>query len=286
MPEANFIQGFPLSWLIVLAGLFGLLIGSFLNACIYRLPRDINITHPRSHCPFCEKTIAWYDNIPLLSWLLLGGKCRHCKAGIPFRYPLVEIVTGLLFAASFWRLGNTPDAIKLCIFSALIVGLIFMDFEERILADEFTVGGMTFGFALSLFLPVPSFLGAIFFPSEWRESYRSLAESLVGGLLPAIVLYAIGEIYYRLRGREGLGFGDVKMIAMVGSFYNFQAALQTLMIGSLAGSLLGILFVWMTKKDTATYELPFGSFLGAAALLPPFFWPELSSGLVLPFGVR
>lgn len=286
MPEGNFIGGFPLSWLIVLAGLFGLLIGSFLNACIYRLPRDINIAHPRSHCPFCEKTIAWYDNIPLLSWLLLGAKCRHCRAPIPFRYPLVEIVTGLLFAASFWRLGNTPDALKLCIFCSLIVGLIFMDFEERILADEFTVGGMTLGFVLSMFLPMPKFLAALFLPEDWRASYRSLAESLLGGLLPAVSLYAIGEVYYRLRGREGLGFGDVKMIAMVGAFYNLQAALLTLMIGSMAGSLIGILFVVLAQKDSATYELPFGSFLGAAALIPPFLWPEISSGLVLPFGVR
>lgn len=283
MPEGNFIEGFPLSWLIFLAGCFGLLIGSFLNACIYRLPRDINIAHPRSHCPYCEKTIAWYDNIPLLSWLLLGGKCRHCQAPIPFRYPLVEIVTGLLFAASFWRMGNTPDAIKLCIFCALIVGLIFMDFEERILADEFTVGGMTFGFLLSLFIPMPQFLAAIFLPQDWRESYRSLGESLIGGLLPALALYAIGEAYYRIRGREGLGFGDVKMIAMIGAFYNLQGALQTLMIGSLVGSLLGLLFVWTTKKDSATYELPFGSFLGAAALIPPFFLPEISSRIVVPW---
>ncbi len=273
----------PLSWLIVLAGCFGLLIGSFLNACIYRLPRDISIVHPRSHCPYCEKTIAWYDNLPLVSWLVLGGKCRHCQAPISFRYPLVEIVTGILFAASFWRMGNSPDALKLCVFCALITGLVFMDFEERILADEFTVGGMILGFALSMFLPMPKFLAALVLPVEWRESYRSLAESLLGGLLPAVSLYVIGEIYYRVRGREGLGFGDVKMIAMVGAFYNLQAALLTLMIGSVAGSLLGLGFVVFTKKDAATYELPFGSFLGAAALIPPFVWPELSSGIVVPW---
>jgi leader peptidase (prepilin peptidase) / N-methyltransferase len=273
----------PPSWVIVLAGCFGLLIGSFLNACIYRLPRDISIVHPRSHCPYCEKTIAWYDNLPLLSWLMLGGKCRHCRAPISFRYPLVEIVTGLLFAASFWRMGNSPDALKLCVFCALITGLVFMDFEERILADEFTVGGMILGFALSMFLPMPKFLAALVLPAEWRESYRSLAESLLGGLLPAVSLYVIGEIYYRVRGREGLGFGDVKMIAMVGAFYNLQAALLTLMIGSVAGSLLGLGFVVFTKKDAATYELPFGSFLGAAALIPPFVWPELSSGIVVPW---
>ncbi len=219
----------------------------------------------------------------MLSYFLLGGRCRHCGAKIPWRYPLVEALTSLLFVASFWRLGATYDAIKLAIFCALLVGLMFMDFEERILADEFTVGGMIFGFAASLFLPMPKFVAALFLPTEWRESYRSLAESLLGGLLPAISLWAIGELYYRLRGREGLGFGDVKMIAMVGAFYNLQASLLTLMIGSLIGSLLGVFFIWIARKDAQTYELPFGTFLGIAALLPPFIWPEIANRLVTPW---
>jgi leader peptidase (prepilin peptidase)/N-methyltransferase len=268
---------------MAIATLFGLLIGSFLNACIYRLPRDISVVHPRSHCPFCEKTIAWYDNIPLVSYFVLGGRCRYCEAVIPLRYPMVEFLTGLLFAASVWRMGVTYDAVKLSIFCALIVGLIFMDFESRILADEFTVGGMVFGFALSMFLPMPKFLAALFLPGEWPETYRSLAESLLGGITPAFSLWAIGEIYYKLRGREGLGFGDVKMIAMVGAFYNLQAALLTLMIGSLIGSLLGVLFIWIAKKDATTYELPFGTFLGVAALLPPFVWPEVANRIVTPW---
>jgi leader peptidase (prepilin peptidase)/N-methyltransferase len=273
----------PHSWWIALAGLFGLLVGSFLNVCIYRMPRDLSVVRPRSHCPFCEKQISWYDNIPLLSFLLLRGKCRNCGAAIPWRYPVTEAVTGLLFAAALWRLGPNAEAVKLCLFSALLVGLIFMDFEERILADEFTVGGMIAGFVLSLFLPIPPFLAPFLLPFEWRDSYRSLGESLIGGLTPALALWAIGEIYYRIRGREGLGLGDVKMIAMVGAFYNLQTALLTLLLGSLAGSFLGLLFIWFTRKDSSTYELPFGSFLGIAALLPPFLWPEPGSALVVPW---
>lgn len=230
-------------WMMValLAALLGLLIGSFLNVCIFRLPRDLSVVVPRSFCPNCEKQIAWYDNVPVLSYLLLGAKCRACSAPISWRYPVVEGISAVLFFASVWKLGVSPEAAKLCVFCALMVGLIFMDLEERILADEFTVGGMTFGFLLSLFLPMPRFIGHFILPAQWKESYLSLGEGLIGGLGPAIALWGIGEIYYRLRGREGLGFGDVKMIALVGSFYGLQGALLTLILGSMAGSVFGLL---------------------------------------------
>jgi leader peptidase (prepilin peptidase)/N-methyltransferase len=268
---------------LLLAAISGLLIGSFLNVVVYRLPRDLSVVTPRSHCPYCENTIAWYDNIPLLSFLLLRAKCRRCGAPISWRYPLLEAATSLLFVASFLRLGVTVDACKLCLFCALMAALIFMDFETHILADELTVGGMIAGFVLSLFLPMPRFLSVLVLPAGWAESYRSLAESLLGGLLPGVSLWGIGWIYERLRGREGLGFGDVKMIAMIGAFYNLQAALLTLMIGSLAGSIIGLVFIAVRKKDAATYELPFGTFLGAAALVPPFVWPEVANRLVVPW---
>lgn len=272
-------------WMMVaiLAALLGLLIGSFLNVCIFRLPRDLSVVVPRSFCPNCEKQIAWYDNVPVLSYLLLGAKCRACSAPISWRYPVVEGISAALFFASVWKLGVSPEAAKLCVFCALMVGLIFMDLEERILADEFTVGGMTFGFLLSLFLPMPRFVGHFLLPAQWKESYLSLGEGLIGGLGPAIALWGIGEIYYRLRGREGLGFGDVKMIALVGSFYGLQGALLTLILGSMAGSVFGLLFIALTKKDSKTYELPFGSFLGIAALIPPFVFIESSNPLVVPW---
>ncbi len=268
---------------MLLAGLMGMLIGSFLNVCIYRLPRDLSVVHPRSFCPVCETPVAWYDNFPVLSWVLLGGKCRKCRTVISWRYPLVEALTGFLFVAAVWRQGLTPEAGKLCVFVALLVGLVFMDLEERILADELTVGGMTFGFVLSLFLPMPKFVGHFLLPVDWKESYLSLGESLIGGVGPAVALWGIGELYYRIRGREGLGFGDVKMIAMVGAFYGLQGALLTLIIGSLAGSVFGVLFIALAKKDAQTYELPFGSFLGLAALVPPFVYIEAGSGLVVPW---
>jgi leader peptidase (prepilin peptidase)/N-methyltransferase len=272
-----------LEWIALAAGLFGLLIGSFLNVCVHRMPRDLSVVKPRSFCPACGTTISWYDNIPLISYLLLGGKCRQCQANIPWRYPLVELSTGVLFSVAVFRYGIEPEALKFCIFAALIVGLIFMDFEERILADEMTLGGMVFGFALSLFLPMPHFIAHFLFPSAWREAYLSLLESLIGGLPPAIGLWLLGELYYRLRGREGLGLGDVKMIAMVGAFYGLQGAILTLMIGSLAGSVLGLAFIFLAGKDAATYELPFGSFLGVGALIAPLVFIQSGTGGVVPW---
>src|ERR1039458_9901222 len=138
----------------ILAFLFGLLIGSFLNVCIYRWPRDLSVVRPRSHCPSCEKTIAWYDNIPLLSYALLGGRCRHCRARISPRYPVVELLTGALFFVFVWRLGPSLAAVKFCLLSALLVGLTFSDLEARILPDEFTLGGMAAGLVLAWFVPV------------------------------------------------------------------------------------------------------------------------------------
>jgi len=271
-------------WLVAaLATLFGLLIGSFLNVCVYRLPRDLSVVTPRSFCIECEKTIAWYDNIPVLSYFILNAKCRYCKAPISWRYPALELLTGLLFLASVLRLGITPDAAKLCVFCALLAGLFFMDLEERILADELTIGGMIFGFILSLFLPMPKFVGHFILPHDWRESYLSLGESLIGGLGPAIVLWGIGEIYFHLRGREGLGFGDVKMIGMIGAFYGLQGALLTLIVGSLAGSVFGLIYILWAGKDAKSYELPFGSFLAIAALVPPFVYVEASGSLVVPW---
>lgn len=267
----------------LLAGLFGLLIGSFLNVCIYRWPRDLSVVQPRSHCPECETPIAWYDNVPLLSFVLLRGQCRQCKVKIPWRYPLMELGTGLLFAAAVLRLGWNLDAAKLCAFAGMMLALVVMDLETRILADEFTLGGAAAGLMVSLFVPMPRFLAHFFLPAEWKESYLSLAESLIGGFLPALVLEGIARLYLLIRGRDGLGFGDVKMIVLVGSFYGLQGSLQTLILGSLAGSLIGMLFIAITKKDASTYELPFGSFLGIAALVPPFLLPEVTGRLVVPW---
>jgi leader peptidase (prepilin peptidase) / N-methyltransferase len=231
----------------LLAALAGLLIGSFLNVCIYRMPRDLSIVTPRSFCPDCNQTIAWFDNIPLLSYAVLAGRCRRCGHHISARYPIVELLTATMFFCAFWFLGNTLAAAKFCVFSAIMVALVFSDLEERILPDEFTLGGTALGVIFAGLAPVN------------------------GGILLLIFMSAIRALYERLRHREGLGLGDVKMGAMIGAFLGIQGALLTLLIGSLLGAVVGLCYTWFTGKDASTYELPFGSFLGVAALGVGFF---------------
>lgn len=257
-----------------LAFLFGLLIGSFLNVCIYRLPRDLSVVQPRSFCPGCEKTISWYDNVPLLSYALLGAKCRRCGAAIPWRYPLVELLTGALFAAAVLQFGTTALAAKVCVFCALQVGLVFSDFEERILPDEFTLGGLLIGLVFAAAVPSEGGVLRLFLPASWGPRGWSLFESAFAAIFASGAMWLVGEVYHRVRGREGLGLGDVKMVAMIGAFLGLQGALLTLVIGSVAGSVIGLLFIWIARKDAASYELPFGSFLGAGAIVVAFLRPQ------------
>jgi leader peptidase (prepilin peptidase)/N-methyltransferase len=253
-----------------LAFFCGLLIGSFLNVCIYRWPRDLSVVRPRSHCPACEKTIAWYDNVPLLSYAVLGGKCRHCGARISARYPVVELLTGILFFAFVWIFGPTLAGLKMCVFGAILVALIFTDVEELILPDELTLGGTAAGLVFSAFVPVPESIGGFLLLILGLDSsprVQWILEAVVGAAVPAFILWLAGWLYLRIRHKEGLGLGDVKLIAMVGSFLGFGGALYTLILGSIAGSVIGYGYIRLTGKDPSSYELPFGTFLGAAALL-------------------
>jgi len=254
----------------VFAFLFGLIIGSFLNVCIYRMPRDLSVVKPRSFCPACEKQIAWYDNIPVVSYFLLGRKCRHCGARISFRYPLVELLTGVLFFLIVSPLGPTAAALKLCALCALLVGLSFADLDSLILPDEFTLGGIVIGLIFAWFVPVNDVLMRValsvagFRPNQ---HWASIAESLAAAVVPAAFLALGGWVFEKVRHKEGLGFGDVKMTAMIGAFLGLRLTLLTLILGSVAGSVIGVIYIYATKKDAATYELPFGTFLGFAGIV-------------------
>lgn len=255
----------------LVAAAFGLIIGSFLNVCIYRLPRDLSVMKPsRSFCPGCEKQIAWYDNIPVLSYFLLGRKCRHCGQPISARYPIVELLTGTLFFVIVAALGPTAVAVKLCLLCALLVGLTFTDLETLILPDEFTLGGTIVGIIFSWFVPVDDMVVRLglavagFHPSP---QWSSVAESVAGAVLPAGFLGLGGWLFEKIRHKEGLGLGDVKMMAMVGAFLGLRAALLTLVVGSIAGSVIGLIYIYSTKKDASSYELPFGAFLGFAGIV-------------------
>ena len=264
----------------LLAFLFGLLIGSFLNVCIHRWPRDQSVVKPRSQCPHCERQIEARDNVPLVSYLLLRGRCRYCAEAISWRYPLVEILNGCLYAGLLWKFGLDAFTLKAAFFGSMMLVLIFTDIEHYILPDEITLGGLVIGLLLSLSLPMPEGLMKFVWTimdaeADWR--WISLAESAVGALLFGGGLWILRELYYRMRGVDGLGLGDVKMAAMMGSFWGVGHTLLILLLGSLGGALVGMLVVLIGGKKW-NYEMPFGSYLGAAALLVTV-WGDTLFGL-------
>ncbi len=260
MPDTTYTYRYAVSELdAVLALLFGLLIGSFLNVCIHRWPRGRSVVRPRSHCVRCRKTIAWYDNIPVLSYVLLRGRCRHCGRHISLRYPAVELLTGLVFLYFVFTLGATPAAAKMCVLGAILIALVFSDLEKRILPDELTLGGTLVGIAFAAFVPLQddSSLGLFWMMGlHLTGRIQWLCQAAVGALLPAVFLWGGGWLYLKVRHREGLGFGDVKLMVMVGAFLGLQLTLTTLLMGSLAGSVISVLYIWIAKKDAATYQLP------------------------------
>lgn len=258
---------------VILAAIYGLVLGSFLNVCVYRMPLDLAIWKPaRSFCPRCLGTIAWYDNIPVLSFLVLGGKCRRCGSKISWRYPAVELLTAVFFAWAIFKHGATGEGYKLCAYAFLMIGCMFADLEERILPDEFTLGGMWLGlgWACLLELPKPMILPILLWQSKLPAMFVNLLEAGLGAALPTFVFWLVGEIYMRVRGREGLGFGDVKMVAMMGAFYGLGPALIGIAIGSVFASVFGLIFIKLKKEDASSYELPFGTFLGLGGLVQQF----------------
>jgi leader peptidase (prepilin peptidase)/N-methyltransferase len=256
------------------AFLLGLMIGSFLNVCILRIPADKSIVRPASSCPKCGKAIAPYDNIPVLSWIFLGGKCRNCKARISAMYPAVELLTALLFLVCYLLFGLTVDALKWAVFASLLVVLTITDLRERILPDEVNFFGLGAGLLFSLF--TRSLDGtALWMANRWfdfppPQPALSFADAAFGALAGSGLLWIVAEGYFRIRGREGMGLGDVKMMAAVGAFLGLKRTLMTVLAGSLLGSVIGIFLIALSKKGR-DYELPFGTFLGAGALLVVFF---------------
>jgi len=285
----------------VAAFLFGLLFGSFLNVCIYRLPRGLSIVSPRSACPQCHALIAAYDNIPVLSWLLLGGRCRHCKAPITARYAAVELLTGALFLASYLAFGGpTLAALQAFVFSFLVLGLIFTDAETHLLPDALTLPGIAIGLGFSIFVPLGSVLEQHFssrsvLTGGYSWQFLSFTDSLLGAAVGAGLIYGVGEAYFRLRGIEGMGFGDVKLMALVGAFLGAGQSIFVLFGASSVGAAYGIAvllrvrgkrlrrYAGVHRADAATrawksaslamryMEIPFGVFLGGMALVAMFF---------------
>jgi leader peptidase (prepilin peptidase)/N-methyltransferase len=255
---------------LLISILAGLLVGSFLNVCISRLPADESIVRPRSRCPKCRKPIAGYDNIPVLSWVLLGGRCRACRNRISVRYPAIELLTGLISALVYLKFGlSTAWFVYFSFCSALIV-LAFIDADHRILPDEITLNGIWIGVLASLVFMVPSPVVSLLLRFAGVDGPNPRVVSLIASVLGAIVggglLWAVSAAYLRFRGVEGMGFGDVKMMAMVGAFLGPPLALLTIMVGSLVGSVVGLAFMRFAGKSR-DYELPFGTFLSLAGVV-------------------
>ena len=295
--------------LAIAAFAFGLIFGSFLNVCIYRLPRNLSVVMPGSACPHCQRPIRFYDNVPVLSWIFLLGRCRNCKAPISPRYLVVELLTGGLFLACYAYFGFTPATLKYCTFGFLLLGLIFTDAETMLLPDKLTLTGLGLGLLFSLVVPVNDLAsqllpGLISMPVSSDVSWRllSLLDSALGAVAGASFIYGVGAIYLRARGVEGMGLGDVKLMAMVGAFLGVKLTIFTIFAASIAGSIFGlstVLAVWMKRTrrrmarnhesrvlarrrawDSARialrrHQMPFGVFLGSMAIVALFFGDSL-----------
>ena len=249
--------------------LFGLLFGSFLNVCILRLPHKQSIVLPRSHCPQCNHTIRWYDNIPLVSYALLRGRCRDCHARISPQYAIVEALTSILLVATFRRYGLSPEFVKYSALVMLLIVVIFTDLRERLIPHSVTIFGISLGAVLTLFIDVDSRpLGwlaermGMFLPG----TLLSVLGALLGALLGGGLFYAVGTAFFILGGRKKdyLGFGDVMLMLMVGTFLGAPLTLLTILLGSFAGSVVA-LSITLAAPRFRNYHWPYGTFLGAAA---------------------
>ena len=262
----------------------GTIIGSFLNVVIYRVPNEESIVFPNSACPKCKNPIQFYDNVPVLSWLILGGKCRKCKNPISIQYPMVELLTGLTFGLVAWQIGFTPFLPVALIFVSAIIPLIFIDAEHQILPNVITYPLLVF--ALLVRLIFPFFIGAEYFtdirfsPLTFLQGYPlwviSLAGAIFGGLIGGGSLWLVGEIWKRLRGLdEAMGLGDVKMMFAVGALLGWRLTLLTIFIGAFTGAVAGIFVMAKDRESGMQAKIPFGIFLGIGSIIALLFGEKI-----------
>ena len=238
--------------------LFGLIIGSFLNVVVSRLPEKKSIVKPRSHCPSCQKTIKFYDNIPIISYILLGGKCRHCKKEISLRYPLIEAFTAFSFWLSYFYFGSDPVYTAfVLLFVCLLISLAVIDFTNMILPDELTLGGAVVFFIYSFFNP-----------------RVTTANAVVASLGSALIFTGLYYFYLKVKKIEGLGFGDVKMMLLLGAFLGINKLLIAVLAASLSGLIVGLFFI-IFKGKNLRLKLPFGTFLAAGSYISLFYGEKI-----------
>ncbi len=281
LPDLNQLIPPPFGYII--AGALGGIVGSFLNVVIHRLPLDESVAFPNSKCPSCAAAIAFYDNVPVLSYFLLGRRCRSCQTRISARYPAVEILTALLFVAVTWRTGMTPALPFDLIFVSALLALVFIDAEHMILPNAITYPGIVF--ALVARLAIPYLVGAPHFddlPGLMSGTFAgrpvwaaSLGGAFIGALIGGGSLWLMGWTWEKLRGVEAMGLGDVKMMFMVGAYFGWRLTILTIFLGVFSGSLIGIVLMMRQGKKDMQMLLPFGIFLGIGSILALLTGPQI-----------
>ena len=241
---------------VAVVAVVGALVGSFLNVCIYRLPLGKSIVWPASACESCRRKLSWFENLPIVSWAVLGAKCRTCKAPLSMQHPMVEALTALMFGVAAWVYGPTILLASRLVFGCALIVLFAIDLEHHLLPNAITLPGIVVGLAFSL-VTEPGWVAA-----------------LIGAVVGGGSLWLIAEAYYRLRHEEGLGMGDVKMLAMVGAFIGWQLTIVTLMLASVAGSFVGVILIAL-RRGSMKYALPFGTFLATGAAIAATVGQEL-----------
>jgi leader peptidase (prepilin peptidase) / N-methyltransferase len=280
MPDLNL---FPPLVGYVFVGIFGAIIGSFLNVVIHRVPNEESIVFPNSRCPSCGAVIAFYDNIPVLSYLLLGAKCRGCKQHISFRYPAVELLTAALFVAVAWHDGMGVRLPFDLVFVSALLALVFIDAEHMILPNVITYPGIVFAIVARIAIPfltrtphfddLPSLING---PFEGMPIWvASLGGAVIGALAGGGSLWLMGWIWEKLRGVEAMGLGDVKMMFMVGAYLGWRLTILTIFVGVLTGSIIGVLLMARQRERNMQMLLPFGIFLGLGAIASLLFGSQV-----------
>lgn len=240
-----------LIWLTLGAGLFGLVFGSFANVCVHRIPRGESVAFPGSRCPACQHAIAWYDNIPLISWLLLGGRCRHCKAAIAVRYPVLEVLMGISWAWLAWHYGLTPQLLQALVLISMLWILTLIDLETGLLPNVLTLPGIVIGLGFAWWLGDP-------------------LDAVIGAVAGYGVFWLVARLFLLVTGREGMGYGDFKLLAMLGAFMGWQALPFIIFFSSMVGAVVGSLLLLGAGKHLRA-EIPFGPYLAGAGMVW-FIW--------------
>ncbi len=242
---------------LIIPFVFGAVVGSFLNVCIYRIPEGISIVSPPSRCPECGRRILFYHNIPIFGYIMLAGRCAFCKAPLSFQYPFVEALTGLFAIALFIKFGVSREFFVYFAFLAALIVITFIDIKHRIIPDVISIPGIIAGFALSFFVPLPGVLN-----------------SLIGIAVGGGFLFSIATAYYYVTGREGMGGGDIKLLAMIGAFLGWRGVIVTILAGSFIGAVIGSAFMLIAGKNSK-YPVPFGPFLAFGATAHLFYGDEV-----------